>query len=82
MKGVSMRHNNKMEEKRRLHKLMRECGYFAGAYYDKQKNRICRFSYSCKAIKKAVSRKLRRSRVELANGCYYKKVYEYRYECI
>lgn len=71
-----MGHRRKLEENKRLTKLLNDKG---SAYYDNKKERIIRYSLGDKRIKRCASKSARRFPGTLKRGCY-KKTYDYRLE--
>lgn len=81
-----MSHSRSVEDKKRLKKLYdaTKNGYGAGAYYDKSKKRIIRYSISDhskhpKYLKRRANKAVRKSDITMQrNG--FKKLYEYLWE--
>ena len=58
-------------------------GGFCGVSYDCDKLRYIKFSYNCTGFRRELNRRLRRTcKGDIGNYSYYKKIFEYKWECV
>ena len=58
-------------------------GFMVGISYDCDRRRYIKYSYNCTGFRRELNRRLRRTvKGEIGNYSYYKKIFEYQWECV
>lgn len=56
--------------------------YGAGAYFDREKKRILKYSCNSQALRQSHNRRFRRKHIDVANGGAYKKFADYWWDLL